>query len=268
MVAPITVAVSGAAGKMGKEVVKAVSSQPDLKLLWAIDPACPAEDAGIVAGGAPLGIAISTALDDLLQSSGNVPPQVLVDFTRRESAVQTIEKALKAGIACVVGTTGFLSDDYNRMKGWSEASGKPVLVIPNFALGAVLMMKFAAEASQYFSSAEIVELHHTGKLDAPSGTALRTAEIMTAARGTFSGPGGTEKIPGARGAEQGGIRLHSIRLPGLIAHQEVMLGGAGELLTIRHDSFSRESFMPGVLLAIRTITTLKGVIVGLEQILS
>jgi 4-hydroxy-tetrahydrodipicolinate reductase len=212
----IRVGVAGAAGRMGTTVCAAVEGADDLDLVARIDPA------------------LGTALEDVL---GDV--DVVVDFTRPDTAAQNVVACVRAGVHAVVGTSGW---DLGALEG---ESGANVLFCPNFAIGAVLMMRFAAEASRHMTKAEIIELHHDGKLDAPSGTAARTAELM-----------------------EGEVPIHSVRLPGLVAHQEVVLGGLGETLTIRHDSLSRESFMPGVLLAVRKVGSLsRSPLVGLEHVL-
>jgi 4-hydroxy-tetrahydrodipicolinate reductase len=213
----IRVAVAGAAGRMGSTVCDAVSGAEDMELTGRADPA--------------LGVAVPEVLDGA---------DVLVDFTRPDTALENIRLAVGAGVHAVVGTTGF---DASQIAGMS-GDGK-VLVAPNFAIGAVLMMRFAVEASRIMAKAEIIELHHDRKLDAPSGTAARTAELM-----------------------EGDVPIHSVRLPGLVAHQEVILGDVGQTLTIRHDSTDRTSFMPGVLLAVRRVASLESSpVIGLEQLL-
>ena len=217
---PIRVAVAGAAGRMGTAVCEAVEGADGLTLAGRADPA------------------LGTSVADVLGEA-----DVLVDFTQPESALPNAREALAAGVHVVIGTTGFDLDDL------ADLSGANVLVAPNFAIGAVLMMRFAAEAAALMPSAEIVELHHDKKLDAPSGTAARTAELMKDSSGN--------EVP-----------IHSVRLPGLVAHQEVIFGGTGETLTIRHDALDRSSFMPGVLLAIRRVADLPtSPVVGLENLL-
>jgi 4-hydroxy-tetrahydrodipicolinate reductase len=218
----IKVAVAGAAGRMGQTVCRAVQAAPDMELIGRADPA------------------LGTSVGDVLAAA-----EVLVDFTVPETAVDNARQALAAGVHVVIGTTGF---DPEELTG---VTGANVFVAPNFAIGAVLMMQFAAEAAKHMARAEIIELHHDRKLDKPSGTAARTAALMAAARG------GDYDVP-----------IHSIRLPGLVAHQEVILGDVGQTLTIRHDSTDRESFMPGVLLAVRKVATLSETpVVGLERLL-
>ncbi len=262
----ISVVVTGAVGKMGREVVKAISRESDLSLVGAIDHEATGDDAGVVAGIGTIGVAISNSLEEVLKQR---KPRVLVDFTRHQSALKNIEASVKNKVSCVIGTTGFTESDLANIRSWSEQNQTPVFIAPNFAIGAVLLMKFAEEASKYFSWSEIIELHHDKKIDAPSGTAIRTAELMLKNRSSFEKTEKEEeKISGVRGGSMQGIRLHSVRLPGLVAHEEVLFGGLGQLLTIRHDSLSRESFMPGVILAIRRVLKSKGLTIGLEHFMS
>jgi 4-hydroxy-tetrahydrodipicolinate reductase len=196
----------------------------------------------------------------------------VVDFTHPDVVLDNIRWCIDEGIHCVVGTTGFDADKIATVRGWvEEAPGVGVVIAPNFAIGAVLTMKFAQEAARFFESVEVIELHHPGKVDAPSGTAVRTAELVAAARTEAKvGPAPdatTVARDGARGASVAGVPVHSIRLAGLVAHQEVLLGTVGETLTIRHDSFDRVSFMPGVLLAVRSVASRPGLTVGLESLL-
>jgi len=215
--------VTGAAGRMGATVCRAVEGAPDMELVARVDPA------------------LSTALEDAL----SVAPDVLVDFTTPTTALVNARQAVAAGIHVVIGTTGFDASELEDLRG-AKAN---VFVAPNFAIGAVLMMRFAVEAARHMAKAEIIELHHDRKVDAPSGTAARTAALMREAAGV--------EVP-----------VHSVRLPGLVAHQEVILGDVGQTLTIRHDSIARESFMPGVLLAVRCVATLSdSPVVGLEHLL-
>jgi 4-hydroxy-tetrahydrodipicolinate reductase len=242
----IKVGVLGARGRMGAEVVKAVTEAPDLELVASLD----------------LGDSLET-----LKSNG---AQVVVDFTTPDSVMANLEFLANNGIHAVVGTTGF---DAARMATIEKLiAANPsvgILIAPNFAIGAVLMMEFATKAAKYFESAEIIELHHPNKVDAPSGTAARTAELMSKARkdaGLGAMPDATTtSLDGARGATVGDIPVHSVRLRGLIAHQEVLLGGLGETLTIRHDSLDRAGFMPGVLLGVRKIIANPGLTFGLEK---
>ena len=242
----IKVGVLGARGRMGAEVVKAVTEAADLELVAALD--------------------LGDSLDQF-KSSG---AQVVVDFTTPDSVMANLEFLIANGINTVVGTTGFDAARISKLEKLIAANSKVgVLIAPNFAIGAVLMMEFATKAAKYFESAEIIELHHPNKVDAPSGTASRTAELMSKARkdaGLAAMPDATTtSLDGARGATVGDIRVHSVRLRGLIAHQEVLLGGLGETLTIRHDSLDRAGFMPGVLLGVRKIIAHPGLTIGLEK---
>jgi 4-hydroxy-tetrahydrodipicolinate reductase len=194
--------------------------------------------------------------------------EVAVDFTTPAVVKANVLWCLDNGVSSVVGTTGLTADDLDEIGAAAEAAGTGVVVAPNFALGAVLMMTFAAHAAKYYGAAEIIERHHEKKLDAPSGTALRTAALMNAARKKAASIArGHESLAGARGGDVDGVFIHSVRLPGSVAHQEVVLGGAGETLTIRHDSLDRSSFMPGVILAIKRVDKLNGLVVGLEHLL-
>ncbi len=244
----IKVAVLGARGRMGAEVVAAVEAAADCQLVAALD--------------------LGDSLDQLISSSA----QVVVDFTTPDSVMANLDFLITHHIHAVVGTTGF--DDARMAKVKSLSSAHPevgILVAPNFAIGAVLMMEFAAKAAKYFESAEIIELHHPDKVDAPSGTASRTAGIISAARKEASLPAMPDatstSLDGARGALVGDVPVHSVRLRGLIAHQEVLFGGLGETLSIRHDSLDRAGFMPGVLLGIRSVISRPGVTFGLENFL-
>jgi 4-hydroxy-tetrahydrodipicolinate reductase len=244
----IKVAVLGAKGRMGATTVDTIKNSDGLELVAALD----------------LGDSL-----DLLVSSG---AQVIVDFTHPDSVMANLEFAIKHGINVVVGTTGFNNEKLATVIGWLDANpGVGALIAPNFGLGAVLMMQFAAKASKYFDSVEIIELHHPGKADAPSGTATRTAELITEARNSVNKeamPDATSSgLPGARGAKVGDVPIHSVRLRGLVAHQEVILGDLGETLTIRHDSIDRTGFMPGVLLGIRKVVATPGLTFGLEHFL-
>ena len=193
---------------------------------------------------------------------------VAVDFTTPAAVMENVPFCLSHSIHAVVGTSGLTDDDFQTIEGWLQGSGVNVVVAPNFAVGAVLMMSFAATAARYFDVAEIVERHHERKLDSPSGTSLRTADLMNRARSEpWITPPETGSAAGSRGLERDGLRVHSLRLPGSVAHQEVILGGHGETLTIRHDSLDRSSFMPGVVLAIKKVASLDGLVVGLEHLL-
>jgi 4-hydroxy-tetrahydrodipicolinate reductase len=242
----IKVGVLGARGRMGAEVVKAVTAAADLELVASLD--------------------LGDSLDQLVSSGA----QVVVDFTTPDSVMANLEFLISKGINTVVGTTGFDDARVAKVKALLSANPKVgVLIAPNFAIGAVLMMEFATKAAKYFESAEIIELHHPDKVDAPSGTAARTAQLMTQARkdaGLTAMPDATNSgIAAARGGNVGDIPVHSIRLRGLVAHQEVLLGGLGETLTIRHDSLDRAGFMPGVLLGVRKVISNPGLTFGLDK---
>ena len=244
----INVAVLGAKGRMGAETVKAISAATDLQLVAEID------------------------LGDSLEQLTTRGAQVVVDFTHPDAVMKNLEFAINNGIHVVVGTTGFDDAKLNLVKSWLEKNPKVGAVIaPNFGLGAVLMMQFAAKAARYFESVEIVELHHPDKADAPSGTASRTADLITQARKSASRPAMPDKtssgLQGARGAKVGDVPIHSVRLRGLVAHQEVLLGDQGETLSIRHDSIDRTGFMPGVLLAVREVVKTPGLTFGLEHLM-
>lgn len=240
------VGVLGARGKVGAEVCKAVQAADDMELVAAVD----ADD----------------SIDELVTAGAHA----VVDFTHPDVVMDNLEFCIDHGIHAVVGTTGFDDDRLAQVRGWlADSPETGVLVAPNFSIGAILMMRFAAEAAPFYESVEIVELHHPDKADAPSGTATRTAHLVAAARreaGAGPIPDATSSgIEGARGADVEGIRVHGLRIRGLVAHQEVILGGLGETLTIRHDSLDRVSFTPGVLLGLRTIGSRPGLTVGLEE---
>ncbi len=259
----IRVAVSGAAGKMGQEVVRALTREPDMELVAAFDPKAAGKDAGEVAGIGALGVTI--AVDP---AAGLGQAQVLVDFTEPAVVKKNIHTALDQGVRPVVGTTGMSMEDLADVRRWVKNAGLGAIIAPNFAIGAILLMQFAKVASRYFPHAEIIELHHNQKKDAPSGTAIKTAQMMAAARGQVANEDPSEeKLCGVRGGQLEGINIHSVRLPGLIAHQEVIFGGSGQILTLRHDSTSRESFMPGVMLAVRKVLELDELVYGLENLL-
>jgi len=261
----IRVAVAGACGRMGKLVVQTVLKQPDMLLVSAVDKQHVGEDIGTIAVEHPIGV---TVTDHLSEELSQTQPHVLVDFTTLGAAVSHIYTALEHGVIPIVGTSGFSAQTLSDVREAVERSGTACIIVPNFAIGAVLMMQFAREAAPYFPNVEIIEMHHDGKIDAPSGTAIRTAEVIAAARTERPRQLVQEqKFEGARGASVASVPVHSVRLPGLVAHQMVIFGGQGETLTIRHDSIDRQSFMPGVLLAIRKARQVQGLVVGLEHLL-
>lgn len=253
---PIRVAVSGACGRMGREVVRAVLSADDMALVGMCDIAGSPEVSEV-----PFEADVGVLLE-------KTRPDALVVFTVPAAAMDHVRIAFAHGVRPVVGTTGITTENVDEMRALAKSGGVGALIAPNFAIGAVLMMKFAAEAAKHMPAAEIVELHHDKKLDAPSGTAIKTAEMIAAARGGAPPSTGVEAgNQASRGGEFNGIRIHSVRLPGLVAHQEVLFGGLGQTLTIRHDSLDRQSFMPGVLMAIRHVVRSDNVVYGLENIL-
>lgn len=256
----IRVLVAGAAGRVGSEVVRAVSAAQDMEIAAAVDP-------GIAGCVFDSRINCETDLASAIDSSR---PDVMVDFTHPSVVEDNLRIALSAGVHCVVGTTG-LSPSTLELLADLAPEGTCLFFAPNFAIGAVLMMEFAAKAARFMPQAEVIELHHDAKADAPSGTAIRTARLIAEARSEVPPSPGTEtELPGmngARGANVDDVRVHSVRLPGLVAHQEVVFGGQGQTLSIRHDSIDRTSFMPGVLLAIRQVPGRSGLIVGLENLM-
>lgn len=244
----IRVGVLGARGKVGREVCKAVDAADDMELVAMVD------------------------IGEWLFNVADAGADVVVDFTHPDVVMDNVRFCVDQDIHCVVGTTGWDAARLDAVRSWLEPKpGLGVLIAPNFAVGAVLSMKFAELAARFYPSVEVIELHHPGKADAPSGTAARTAVLISEARakaGLAPCPDATtQSLDGARGAEIDGVRVHSVRLTGLVAHQEVLFGTAGETLTIRHDSFDRTSFMPGVLLAVRSIRARPGLTVGLEPLL-
>jgi len=263
----IRVFVAGASGKMGQEVIRTLLKQDDLLLVGASDTRHLGMDVGFVVGAPRVGVDITGPLDlDILKSTR---ADVLVDFTNPQSVLKNSKTAILAGVVPVVGTTGLDESEIEDIRTLVVKEGVGAFFAPNFSIGAILMMRFAKETAKYFPHVDIIELHHDQKLDAPSGTALKTAEgILEVREPMVQGhPNEYEKITGARGADIGGIHIHSIRLPGLIAHQEVLFGGLGQALTIRHDAFSRETYMPGVILAIRKASKLTNLVIGLENFL-
>lgn len=262
----IPVVVVGANGRMGRIAVETVLQQVDMQLVAAVGHTRGlGEDVGTLTTGEPCGVALT---DDIEGSLKLATGGVMVDFSIGPAVKDNTLKALAHDVACVVGATAIPTLDESEIGEAADGKGA-VLIAPNFALGAVLMMKFAKEASRYFRWAEIIEAHHEKKLDAPSGTARRTAEMMRRARpdGFRAAAEGDENVKGCRGGAIGGIRIHSMRLPGFLAQQEVLFGSPGETLTIRHDSRSRDCFMPGLLMALRKVRGLSGLVVGLENIL-
>lgn len=262
----IRVAVSGAAGRMGRAAVRAISHESDMRIVAAIGrQSGVGRDAGDAAGTGTLGVAVSADVGAMLAAS----PDVLVEFAPGAPAVAHALAALEAGVRPVIGSTGIGAQDLERLRVLAAQRRLGVVIAPNFAIGAILMMEFARVAARFLPHVEIIELHHDRKRDAPSGTAVKTAQLITEARGEAPTPAVQEEemVKGARGGVTGGVRVHSVRLPGLGAHQEVIFGGPGQTLRIRHDSLNEESFMPGLLLAIRQVRDLEGLAYGLEHLL-
>jgi 4-hydroxy-tetrahydrodipicolinate reductase len=260
------VGVLGAAGRMGQAVCHAVSADPALELVAAVDSVATVGSESGTAGLQVAGCAIVGDRSTLTDAGA----EVVVDFTVRDAALDNLRWCASAGLHAVVGTTGFSDEDLADLAAWyGPGTGVNCVLAANFAIGAVLMMRFAELAAPWFETAEIIELHHDAKADAPSGTALATARRMAAASAEWAAdPTRTTVVDGARGGEgPGGIRLHSVRLRGLVAHQEVLLGTTGQTLTLRHDSYDRASFMPGVVVAIKAVVERPGLTVGLDQLL-
>lgn len=260
---PVRVVVYGASGRVGQEVVKAVCHEPEMQMVGAVDLKVSEDyltlpdDSGTVP--------FSANLDSILSSC---QPDVVVDFTIAKATMPAMRTTAEHGVNMVIGTTGLTADDIGEIERLAVARKIGVVVAPNFALGAVLMMHLARIAAKFLDYAEIIELHHERKVDAPSGTAIFTARAMADARGKpFLQPSGQGEAQVSRGQQVEGVAIHSVRLPGLMAHQEVILGGQGQTLSIRHDTISRECYMPGVILAIKEVVKRQGLIYGLDNLL-
>ena len=272
---PIPVLVNGAAGKMGREVVKAIAAANDMTLVGAVDqnPDLQGQDIGEIAGCGTLEIPV-TGVNEfqpmLAMAAQEKQPAVMVDFTHPDSIYDNIRAAIAYGVRPVVGTTGLSAQQIQDLAEFADKASMGCLIIPNFSIGMVLLQQAAMQACQYFDHVEIIELHHNQKADAPSGTAIQTAQMLAEFGKSFN-PAAvteTEKLAGARGSQaEGNIRIHSVRLPGLIAHQEVIFGAPGQIYTLRHDTSDRSCYMPGVLLAVRKVIGLKNLVYGLEKLL-
>ncbi|MHA7963478.1 4-hydroxy-tetrahydrodipicolinate reductase [Paenibacillus sp. CAU 1782] len=262
----IKVAVTGAGGRMGREVVKMVLEDEALELVAAVDPSAGPVDAGIFAGGKHTGVTVSSTLEEALSSSQS---DVLVDFTVPQAAYINTRTSIEYGVRPVIGTTGFTPEQIAELDELCKQKGIGGLIAPNFSIGAILMMKFAAQAAKYMPHVEIIEYHGDQKLDAPSGTSIKTAELIAEARQELKqgNPAEEELIEGARGAYYNGFRIHSVRLPGVFAQQEVVFGGHGQSLKIRHDSYERAGYMPGVNVAVKKVMTYSGLVYGFEHIM-
>ncbi|WP_027723793.1 4-hydroxy-tetrahydrodipicolinate reductase [Tuberibacillus calidus] len=262
----IRIVVSGPRGKMGREAVHMITRTDHFQLVGAIDHKYDGKLLSDLEEFPDVDVPIFTDSDLCFSST---KPDVLVDFTNPEAGMRLAASALNNGIRPVIGTSGFTEESVHHFQKIAEEKRIGMIIAPNFAIGAVLLMKFSQMAARYFPDVEIIEQHHDKKLDAPSGTAIKTAEMIRTVRGEKQQghPSEKELLTGARGAELSGMRIHSVRLPGLIAHQQVIFGGEGELLSLRHDSMNRSSFMTGVRLAVETVMTLDTLVYGLENIL-
>lgn len=271
--APIPVVVNGAAGKMGREVVKAIAGAADMTLVGAVDrnPDIQGQDIGEIAGCGALEVPVVEDLQaTLVMATQERQPPVMVDFTHPDFVYDNTRAAIAYGVRPVVGTTGLSAEQIEDLIDFSDKASIGGAIIPNFSIGIVLLQQAAIQASQYFDHVEIIELHHNQKADAPSGTAIQTAELLSELGKSYNPPvvKETEKLAGARGSQtEEGIRIHSVRLPGLIAHQEVIFGAPGQIYTLRHDTSDRGCYMPGVLLTIRKVLPLKTIVYGLEKLL-
>ena len=258
----LRVAVYGALGKMGQEVVKALCHEPGMEIVGAVDLKAASDFLYLPDGSGT--VPLAKELNTIITSA---KPEVIVDFTNAKAAMPMVKQVTENKINLVIGSTGFSAEDIKEIERLAKANQVGVVIAPNFALGAVLMMHLAKIAGKHLDFAEIIELHHERKLDAPSGTALSTAKAMAEARGKpFSEAGSAKPMP-SRGKDVKGIKIHSVRLPGLLAHQEVLLGAAGQTLSIRHDTTSRECYMPGVMLAVKEVAKRKGLTYRLDALL-
>lgn len=263
----IKVAVTGALGKMGKEVIKAVTSCEETTLVGAVDMFEVGKDIGTFVFNKEIGILINNDIKDVINTG---KPDVIIDFTQPASIYNNVNQYIELGIASVIGTTGLKEEQIQEIKALSEEKNVACLIAPNFSTGAVLMMKFAKEAAKYFDNAEIIELHHNQKKDAPSGTAIKTAQLMAEENECFTTGNCEEKetITGSRGGVANSkIHIHSVRMPGYSASQEVILGSMGQILTIRHDTSDRACYMKGVLLAVKYVSQNKKFVYGLDNIM-
>lgn len=263
----IRVFVAGACGKMGMETVRTILGQEDMTIVGVSDIKNQGSDIGTILGLSPLGVKISGMINQ--KDLKDLYVDILVDFTNPQSVFTNAKEAIKAGVVPIIGATGLDEQEIAELEELASEYKVGVFIAPNFALGAILMMKFAKETAKFFSHVDIIEYHHDNKLDAPSGTALKTAEMISENRKPMlqGHPNEYEKIPGARGGDINGIHVHSVRLPGMVAHQEIIFGGFGQTLTIRHDAYTRETYMPGVMLAIRKGYKMTNLVIGLENFL-
>jgi 4-hydroxy-tetrahydrodipicolinate reductase len=269
----IPVVVNGAAGKMGREVIKAVANAKDMVLVGAVDanPLLRGQDIGEIVGIAPLDVPVLDDLQSVLVLATQEKVQgVMVDFTHPNAVYENVRSAIAYGVRPVVGTTGLSAAQIEELADFADKASTGCLIAPNFAIGVLLMQQAAVQAAQYFDHVEIIELHHNQKADAPSGTAIKTAEMLAELGKAFNPPLVSEKetLAGARGGlGPENIPIHSVRLPGLLAHQEIIFGAPGQIYTLRHDTSDRACYMPGVLLGIRKVTEFKSLVYGLEKLL-
>ncbi|WP_132305312.1 4-hydroxy-tetrahydrodipicolinate reductase [Paenibacillus sp. BK033] len=266
MLVAIKVAVIGASGRMGREVVKMVLEDEALELVAAVAPSAGPVDAGVFAGKANTGVTVSATIEEALSRA---KADVMVDFTVPALAYHHTKVAIEHGVRPIMGTTGFTPEQIEELDKLCQEKGIGALIAPNFSIGAILMMKFAAEASKYMPHVEIIEYHGDQKLDAPSGTSIKTAELISQVRQELrqGNPNEEEVIEGARGGYYNGFRIHSVRLPGVFAQQEVVFGGYGQTLKIRHDSYDRAGYMPGVNVAVKKVMGYSGLIYGFEHLM-
>jgi 4-hydroxy-tetrahydrodipicolinate reductase len=272
MAGKIPVVVNGATGKMGREIIKAIAGAEDMTLAGAIarNPTLQGQDIGEVIGCGALEIPIIADLQATLAMASQEGQAVVVDVTHPDSVYDNVRAAIAYGVRPVVGTTGLTPEQLQDLAEFADKASMGGAIVPNFSIGMVLLQQAAVRASQYFDHVEIIELHHNQKADAPSGTAIQTAQLLEEFGKIYNPPAvtETEKLPGARGTQTpDGIRIHSIRLPGLIAHQEVIFGAPGQIYTLRHDTSDRACYMPGVLLSIRKVVQLKQLVYGLDKLL-
>ncbi len=261
----LNIIVNGACGKMGQEVVKTVITETEHNLVGVSDINNTGENIMEIVNLPGKEITINGSLSEAIASKN---ADVIIDFTTPEVVLKNISTGLKHNMHMIVGTTGITDADFKDIRKMAEESQGNIFIAPNFAIGAVLMMNFAKQAAKYMDNVEIIELHHDQKIDAPSGTSMRTAELINESAGkNFTSEKMIEKLKGARGGNKDGIHIHSVRLPGLVAHQEVIFGGQGQTLTLRHDSYNRTSFMPGVKLALDKIYKIDNLVVGLENLM-
>lgn len=262
----IKVGVMGACGKMGRFISTGVINDPELELVAAFDVINEGMNLGALIGISDIDVTIDTDLTKMLNDK---KIDVIIDFTNANALMQNITQIIESKINVVIGTTGLDDENIQYINSLAVDNSVGAFLAPNFAIGAVLMMKYAQDAAKYFPHVEVIELHHNQKLDAPSGTAIKTLEQIAKARRPFNqgAEDEFEKIENSRGGDYEGIRVHSVRLPGYVAHQEVIFGGLGQTVTIRHDSISRESFIPGVMLAVKKVKSWQGLVYGLENIL-